>query len=579
MQVFKKFNNVKNITKIALRSLGRHKVKTALTSLMITVSVAVYIFMESWISGMSVESMRNIVNYETGAAKLQTLLYFEKHEDMPSYENFKDWEDYAAVLDEAGYNAAPRYVFSGTIYSPQGSAPIIVNAVEPAAEARTLVYTEYVDLGRYIKPGEAAIALGSMTAEKIKVGVPTRPYEQELEEIIAGLSADDAAFVRGCYRRMEANIQFMETAEYAEERSQGRMILGHDLSRPDLDRLWALFDAGGRNDVRISTVIDYKMAPEMIRADKWEAELLPSLRIEDKPLVEGAYLYDELTESFLLDTDDDAVLDAVLAAMIRADFQGAVRHVNQVIDAKVVGTINSPDPYTNYNIAFMPMDALQDESGMMLEGAVTEILIRDKLLGAADMTGDSEGPEEIRAMLEVGLADNGKTLPAELGVFAWSDYMEDTLNYMEMENGATKIFSIILFFLAVIGISNTMLLAILERGKEIGMMRALGMTDGEMLFCYLCEACFIGLIGSVLGVILGCLINYPMVEYGVDFSEMLEQMGGDMGYRISGNFRSMWDIPAVISAGLAGVILSSLMAFLPTRRALKLEITENLRFE
>jgi hypothetical protein len=51
----------------------------------------VYIFLNSWLGGMAIESRRNIVNFEIGAAKLQTKLYFEKKDEMPSYENFTDW--------------------------------------------------------------------------------------------------------------------------------------------------------------------------------------------------------------------------------------------------------------------------------------------------------------------------------------------------------------------------------------------------------------------------------------------------------------------------------------------------------
>jgi ABC-type lipoprotein release transport system permease subunit len=124
-----------------------------------------------------------------------------------------------------------------------------------------------------------------------------------------------------------------------------------------------------------------------------------------------------------------------------------------------------------------------------------------------------------------------------------------------------------------------MLLAILERTKETGMMRALGMTNGQLIFTYMVEACLLGLIGSVLGVIAGCLLNIPMVKYGVDFSEMMEQMGGNMGYRIAGNFRGTWRPGTIIGSGIAAAFLSSLMALLPARRATKMEITESLRFE
>jgi ABC-type antimicrobial peptide transport system permease subunit len=157
--------------------------------------------------------------------------------------------------------------------------------------------------------------------------------------------------------------------------------------------------------------------------------------------------------------------------------------------------------------------------------------------------------------------------------------VKDYLGYEAMESGSTKVLSLILFFLAFIGISNTMLLAILERTREIGMMRALGMTNGQIIFTYMAEAGFLGLIGSALGITAGCLLNIPMVKYGLDFSEMMEQMGGNMGYRIAGNFRGTWRPAVIIGSGAVATALSSLMALFPARRATKMEITQSLRFE
>ena len=153
------------LKKIALRNLARHKVKTILTIAAIMVSVALYIFLNSWLGGMAIESKRNIVNFEIAAAKLQTKLYFEKKDEMPSYENFKDWEVYRSALDREGYYSAPRYTFAGTLFSTSGSAPIMFYAVEPAAEAEVLRYIPYVDFGRYVQNGNFEIALGTFAAE------------------------------------------------------------------------------------------------------------------------------------------------------------------------------------------------------------------------------------------------------------------------------------------------------------------------------------------------------------------------------------------------------------------------------
>jgi ABC-type lipoprotein release transport system permease subunit len=565
------------LKRLAFRNLSRHRAKTVLTALAIMVSVTLYIFMDGWISGMTMESRRNIVNYETGAAKLQTRLYFDKQDELPSFETFGGWESYAAALDKAGYYAAPRYVFSATLYSLTGSAPMLFNAVDPGAEAEVLYYSPYLESGRAIRPGGFEIVLGALAAEKLQVGIPQRIYRQKLEGEIAALAANqrDRDFILSLYEAQETGAGgFLSLAGEAEAGNE-RMILKRGVPAADLERFWKILDDAGRNLVRIAATIDLKVLPETIREDKWGYDLWPALTETGRALAAAAYQQDAEGNYQLLETDAARRSD-LLNAMIRADFNGAVVHVNQIMDALVVGVLNSPDPATNGNIAYMPLDALQGESGMMLQGAVTELLIREKGAGPAALPGEKERAAAITAALETGL---GRSLPVDLGVFTWRDYVADYLGFEALESGATRILSIMLFFLSLLGISNTVLMSVLERTKEIGMMRALGMTGGQMILTYMLEAGFIGLIGSILGIAAGCLINWPMVEYGVDFSALLDAVGGSIGYRVAGNMRAMWNIPVIIGSALVATLIASVTAVFPTRRAVKRPITDSLRFE
>ena len=571
------------LKKIALRNLARHKVKTVLTSLAIMVSVALYIFLNSWLGGMAIESRRNIVNFEIGAAKLQTSLYFEKKDEMPSYETFKDWEIYRAALDREGYVSAPRYVFSGTLFSQSGSAPVLFHGIDPEAEAEVLRYVSYIDFGRYVQNGSFEIALGTVAAEKLKVGIPSRPLRLELEALIAnvGRNREEEAFISSLYDMAPSVRSGGDIFSPEEKTVEGneRMILRKNIPQSDLDRYWDMIAASGRNDVRINAVIDIKAVPEMIREHRWDGELWPALRSEDRPLVSAAYEHEEYLNAYILVEQDEQQLNRVLEAMIRAGYAGAVRHVNQLLDVVVVGVINSPAPLPNGNTAFIPLDILQDEAGMMLEGAVTELIIREKNVPDSRLPGQSESGPVITAALERGLAVEGRIMPEELAVNIWNDYMADYLGYEALQTGAPQVVAILLLLLSFLGISNTILLVILERTKEIGMMRALGMTDRELVMTYMLEAGFLGFIGSALGIILGCIINYPMVKYGIDFSAMGDLMDGGIGFRTTAIFRSMWNVPVIVGSGMVATLLSSFMAFFPARRAVKKPITESLRFE
>jgi hypothetical protein len=343
-----------------------------------------------------------------------------------------------------------------------------------------------------------------------------------------------------------------------------------------------ILGASGNNNVQISAVIDIKAVPEKIRSDKWEGELMPVLKDEEKELLQAAYQYENFMDAYILKEEaeaDSVKLASILETMIRADFSGAVKHINQLIPAVVVGVINSPNPVTNFNIAYMPLDVLQGEEGMMLEGRITEILIRDKNANDAELPGKRENTAAITAALEKGLAGKGQNFSAELGVFTWIDYSADYIGYEKMEATATKVLTMLLFVLAFLGISNTILMSVLERTKEIGMMRALGMTDNQLVQVYMLEAGFLGLLGAIFGIILGCAINYPMVKYGIDLASMRDAMGANAAFRISSLFRSSWNVSVIIGTGIAATLISSLMAFFPARRAVKMPITDSLRFE
>jgi ABC-type lipoprotein release transport system permease subunit len=82
-----------------------------------------------------------------------------------------------------------------------------------------------------------------------------------------------------------------------------------------------------------------------------------------------------------------------------------------------------------------------------------------------------------------------------------------------------------------------------------------------------------------VGVLLGCLINIPMVHTGIDFSSLAKQMGGDFGYRITSQFRSAWNPKVIVGTAFIATLLSALMALPPTFRALRMPVTESLRFE
>jgi ABC-type lipoprotein release transport system permease subunit len=563
----------------------RHKIKTIITALAITISVAVYIFADAWLEGINLDSKRNIVSYETGAAKMQTRLYFEKKDESPMYENFADWERYVDILQDNGYDTAPRFVFTGTLYSAVGSAPVEFNAVNPVADSRLLRYSSYMESGRFIEPGSFEIVLGTMAAHKLKVGIPQRLTMREMEQelIPYGQNEDNRIFIKSLYEPLQQvnrrNNKKQPENDSDHDEGEDRLVLRENLPEQSLERFWALLNDYGRMNVRVSTVIDIKELPQTISEVRFDVDIDPYLVKDEKEIFLSAYAYDPASQTYIFTSDDEITGRRVLNILAGHNYSGAIRHVNQLMDFKVVGIINSPDPKNNANVAYIPMDVLQDETGLMLEGHITELLIRKQNVSDAALPGREESPELIQSILADTLHEQGWEFPPELGVYGWLDYASDFIATAKGDNIMARVMTILLFILAFIGIANSMLMSILERTKEIGMIRALGMTDLEIVITYMLEAGFVGFIGSVAGITLSCIVNIPMVTHGINFSSMVQETNGDFGYRVASLFRSTWRPQIIIGAGIIATILSSVMASLPTYRSIKMPITESLRFE
>lgn len=144
----------------------------------------------------------------------------------------------------------------------------------------------------------------------------------------------------------------------------------------------------------------------------------------------------------------------------------------------------------------------------------------------------------------------------------------------------TSVFSILQLFLggiaaisllvAGIGIMNIMIVSLIERTREIGILKALGMKSRTVLTIFLGESIIIGLLGAVIGIISGWILaNLTARILGSGF------FGGGGGFQITPLLT-----PEVLVGALAfGIGVSVIFALYPAWRASKLKPVEALRYE
>lgn len=236
----------------------------------------------------------------------------------------------------------------------------------------------------------------------------------------------------------------------------------------------------------------------------------------------------------------------------------------QAISVDVVGILDSPNPNINRTVAYISLDIA--DLDLEMEGSVTEIGFRAK----------SDDVNNLSLELTDKLESAGLS---QLQAFSWKELGKDWLTLHKSKMAGTYFIIVVVFVIAAVGIINTMLMSVFERVKEIGMMRALGMNDREILWSFIFEGGAIGFLGACLGVFMGLILNSYLVYHGIDWSALGKNMADiDIGYRVVMNvMKGVWNPGAFIFAALFSIIAPALISIYPSRKATKMAITQALR--
>ena len=106
----------------------------------------------------------------------------------------------------------------------------------------------------------------------------------------------------------------------------------------------------------------------------------------------------------------------------------------------------------------------------------------------------------------------------ELEIMTWEQTQADLAGLIAIDRAGNYLMQFLIGLLIAAGIVNTMLMSVLERTKEFGMMMAVGMSPKQVVQMILIESFWIGIIGLILGIIITSPWYFFMSRYGLDLS-------------------------------------------------------------
>ncbi len=164
-------------------------------------------------------------------------------------------------------------------------------------------------------------------------------------------------------------------------------------------------------------------------------------------------------------------------------------------------------------------------------------------------------------------------------VWTWRDASGGFLRALEVEDNVMFVILSILVLIAAMNITSGLIMLVKNKGRDIGILRTMGLTEGSVLRVFFICGAFTGIIGTAMGVILGCLFAiyidpiFSLVNY--------VSGGGVWDPSIRGIYAlpaklQLWDVLSAVGLSLS---LSFVVTIFPARRAARMNPVEALRYE
>ncbi len=165
----------------------------------------------------------------------------------------------------------------------------------------------------------------------------------------------------------------------------------------------------------------------------------------------------------------------------------------------------------------------------------------------------------------------------DTGVYPWQEIQPGVAGYIRLDRGSNVMFQVLLMFIILFTIFNTILMSVVERQREFAVLLALGSPPAQLQYQILIESAFIGLIGCVLGLLIGGLSSYAIQVWGWDLSTLYEEGITVSGFAMSTDIHSRVTAATLLWTGGIVFVSTLILSLWPMRRAVNIPMVEVLR--
>lgn len=224
--------------------------------------------------------------------------------------------------------------------------------------------------------------------------------------------------------------------------------------------------------------------------------------------------------------------------------------------------LNTPSGKHEYEIVGVYIDYTSDQGTILMDNKWYVEDFNDTTVDTYEIyASDKSHLDELRAQIERKLGDR-----YDLLVMTNREFKSNIREVVEASFKATSAMSVLAVLVALLGVVNTLFAAVLDRTRELGVLRAVGLSARQVVLTFVLEALLLALAAGVLGLLAG-------TAFGLMFVEVVNVQGTGWYVR----FTPPWMYEAELF--LLALLASVLAAIWPAARSAKQRIVEALAYE
>ena len=230
----------------------------------------------------------------------------------------------------------------------------------------------------------------------------------------------------------------------------------------------------------------------------------------------------------------------------------------EAVDLEVLGILGTGNPAIDRATFLIPLELAQ--TMLAMPDRATEVAVRFRP-GAAERA--------TLARLRAEAATIG------LDARGWRVLEADFLSLVSAKRTGRTVMLLIFLTVALVGVTNTILMAAFERTQEIGMLMTLGLRGTGVRRLFLAEGAMLGALGGTVGTLVGLVLIAWFATTGIDIAALYGEM--DIGYPVKDRIYAAFGPGSLLIGWVLTVVLAAVASLYPATRASRMDPVDALR--